>query len=149
MTGYCLPLNGLGGSREEVALSGGMLSKRSKILVIYAKFLDKLDAIIIIIIHLLGLAPAGYSTAPDNGPGGRLRGGASQGDCCRAVMLSYRLETAGLWRIVDTGKSTNDGILPTFPWPRRFKSVCSLVSRPRPGCFHHLLLTPPPGLVKP
>jgi hypothetical protein len=34
--------------------------------------------IIIIIIHLLGLAPAGYLTTPDNGPEGRLRGGASQ-----------------------------------------------------------------------
>jgi hypothetical protein len=32
----------------------------------------------IIIIHLLGLAPAGYLTAPDNGPEGRLWGGASQ-----------------------------------------------------------------------
>jgi hypothetical protein len=34
--------------------------------------------IMIIIIHLLGVAPAGYLTAPDNGPEGRLRGGASQ-----------------------------------------------------------------------
>jgi hypothetical protein len=42
----------------------------------------------IIIIHLLGLAPAGYLTTPDNGPEGRLRGGASQGDGCRAVPLN-------------------------------------------------------------
>jgi hypothetical protein len=33
---------------------------------------------IIIIIHLLGLAPAGYLTAPDNGPKGLMRGGTSQ-----------------------------------------------------------------------
>jgi hypothetical protein len=32
----------------------------------------------IIIIHLLGLAPAGYLTAPDNGPEGRLRFCAGQ-----------------------------------------------------------------------
>jgi hypothetical protein len=36
------------------------------------------DHTIIIIIHLLGLAPAGYLAAPDNGPEGRLRGGACQ-----------------------------------------------------------------------
>jgi hypothetical protein len=36
------------------------------------------EIIIIIIIHLLGLAPAGYLTAPDNGPEGRLGGGAGQ-----------------------------------------------------------------------
>jgi hypothetical protein len=47
-----------------------------------------LTVMIIIIIHLLGLAPAGYLTAPDNGPEGRLRGGASQGDGCRAVPLN-------------------------------------------------------------
>jgi hypothetical protein len=43
---------------------------------------------LIIIIHLLGLAPAGYLAAPDNGPEGRLWGGASQGDGCRAVPLN-------------------------------------------------------------
>jgi hypothetical protein len=42
----------------------------------------------LIIIHLLGLAPAGYLTTPDNGPEGRLSGGASQGDGCRAVPLN-------------------------------------------------------------
>jgi hypothetical protein len=44
--------------------------------------------VLIIIIHLLGLAPAGYLTAPDNGPEGRLQGGASQGDGCRDVPLN-------------------------------------------------------------
>jgi hypothetical protein len=39
---------------------------------------DELTGMIIIIIHLLGLAPAGYLTAPDNGPEGRLWGCASQ-----------------------------------------------------------------------
>jgi hypothetical protein len=34
--------------------------------------------IIIIIIHLLGVAPAGYLATPDSGPEGRLCGGASQ-----------------------------------------------------------------------
>jgi hypothetical protein len=44
---------------------------------------------IIIIIHLLGVAQAGYLAAPDNGPEGRLRGGACQEpigcDGCHAV----------------------------------------------------------------
>jgi hypothetical protein len=43
---------------------------------------------VIIIIHLLGLAPAGYMTTPDNGPEAWLRVGASQGDGCRAVPLN-------------------------------------------------------------
>jgi hypothetical protein len=48
-----------------------------------------LDVIIITIkIHLLGMAPAGYFTTPDNGPEGRMHGGASQGDGCRAVPLN-------------------------------------------------------------
>jgi hypothetical protein len=48
--------------------------------------------IIPIIIHLLGLAPAGYVTAPDNGPEGLMRGGACQvpnrRDGCLAVPLN-------------------------------------------------------------
>jgi hypothetical protein len=42
----------------------------------------------IIIIHLLGLAPAGYLTAPDNGALRRLRGSARKGDGCHAVPLN-------------------------------------------------------------
>jgi hypothetical protein len=47
---------------------------------------------IIIIIHLLGLAPAGYLAAPDNGAERRHTGGCSQvpltGDGCLAVPLN-------------------------------------------------------------
>jgi hypothetical protein len=50
------------------------------------------DGQVIIIIHLLGLAPAGYLAAPDNGPEGRLCGGACQvpirSDGCHAVPLN-------------------------------------------------------------
>jgi hypothetical protein len=42
----------------------------------------------VIYCHLLGLAPAGYMTAPDNGPEGLMRDGASQCDGCRAVPLN-------------------------------------------------------------
>jgi hypothetical protein len=46
----------------------------------------------IIIIHLLGLAPAGYLAAPDNGPEGRYTGRCSRvpkaGDDCLAVRLN-------------------------------------------------------------
>jgi hypothetical protein len=42
----------------------------------------------IIVIHLLGLAPAGYLTAPDNGPEGLLRFGACQCDGCRGMPLN-------------------------------------------------------------
>jgi hypothetical protein len=42
--------------------------------------------------HLLGLAPAGYLAAPDNGPEGRCPGGCSRvpitGDGCLAVPLN-------------------------------------------------------------
>jgi hypothetical protein len=47
---------------------------------------------IIIIIHLLGLAPAGYLAAPDNGPEGRYTGECIRvpktGDGCLAVPLN-------------------------------------------------------------
>jgi hypothetical protein len=34
----------------------------------FSSLLKVSESVIIIIIHLLGLAPAGYLTAPDNGP---------------------------------------------------------------------------------
>jgi hypothetical protein len=65
----------------------------------------------IIIIHLLGLAPAVYMTTPDNGPEGRMPGGASQCDGCRAVPLNLlnRMWKENLWTLASEEKDYDSG----------------------------------------
>jgi hypothetical protein len=82
----------------------------------------------IIIIHLLGLAPAGYMTTPDDGPEGRLRVGASQGDGCRAVPLNLLI--LGVAR-KPSGKKITTQVLEGGPTGSTPISVCPEPATPR------------------
>jgi hypothetical protein len=53
---------------------------------------------IIIITHLLGLAPAGYLTASDNGPEGLLWDGASQVSLSRLARCAIEPAESGMVR---------------------------------------------------